>query len=77
MKAIDPKQARLFLGLSQVDMARAMGVHRSTWLKWERQTQGITAAPMRLVNVLLWLKANGLLDRYCDFFKRDNEQKAG
>ena len=65
---INIKQAREFLGLSQTDMAKAMGVDRGTWLKWERKEQGITAAPTRLLKTLLWLQSINMLDIYLNFF---------
>jgi len=63
---INPKQARLTLGLNQTQMASAMGVHRGTWLKWERGEQQISAAPSRLIQVFLWLHSKNMLN---SFFK--------
>jgi DNA-binding XRE family transcriptional regulator len=65
---INPKQARLTLGLNQTEMANAMGVARGTWLKWEREEQGITAAPSRLLKILLWLQSINMLDAYLKLF---------
>lgn len=65
---ISPKQARLTLGLNQTEMAKAMGVSRGSWLKWEREEQGITAAPSRLLKTMLWLQSQNLLDKYFKFF---------
>ena len=64
---INPKQAREFLGLSQTDMAKAMGVSRGLWLKWERQEQGMTAAPTRFLQFLIWLQSKDMLDIYFTF----------
>lgn len=47
------KQKRENLGLSQADMARLMGVHYNTWVKWERGENAITAAPLRAVAILV------------------------
>ena len=65
---INPKQARLTLGLNQTEMARAMGVSRSTWLHWEREERTINAAAERLLKTLLWLKSIGMFDKYIKFF---------
>ncbi len=66
--SMDPKQARLTLGLSQTEIAKAMGVSRGLWLKWERGEQGITAAPSRLLMTLIWLQSVNMLDKYLIFF---------
>lgn len=64
MNKVNPKQARENLGLTQTQMARAMGVVRGTWLKWERKEQGITAAPRRLIEIMLKHKKNGTFETY-------------
>ncbi len=71
MKPINLKHSREALGLNQSEMARAMGVHRNTWIKWERGEDGrqITASPARLVKTLLWLEDMNLLELYLEFFK--------
>jgi transcriptional regulator with XRE-family HTH domain len=61
---INPKQARENLGLNQTQMAEAMGVHRNTWLKWERGEQQISAAPARLIQVFLWLNSKNMLNSF-------------
>jgi len=68
---INPKQARLTLGLNQTEMAKAMGVARSTWLNWERGERDITAAPARLLKTLIWLQSIDKLDIYLHFFQSD------
>ncbi|MGE7828935.1 helix-turn-helix transcriptional regulator [Paenibacillus sp. NPDC093718] len=35
-KGISPKQARLLKGLSQEKVAKLLGIHRHTYIKWER-----------------------------------------
>jgi len=65
---INPKQARQTLGLSQTDMAKAMGVSRSTWLHWERQERDMNAAASRLLMTLLWLQSINRIDIYLNFF---------
>lgn len=52
------KEAREGLERNQTQMAKIMGVHRNLWLKWERKDQGISAAPMRLIEILVGLKRN-------------------
>ena len=69
--SLNPKQARLQLGLNQTEMSRAMGVHRNLWLKWERGESRITAAPERLLKTLLWLQSENLIDKYFTFFSSD------
>jgi transcriptional regulator with XRE-family HTH domain len=64
MSKLSPIMAREILGLNQGTMAAAMGVHRNTWGKWEREEQRITAAPSRLIEVFLWLQSRGLLADY-------------
>jgi DNA-binding transcriptional regulator YiaG len=49
----DPKQARLVLGLNQKQMATAMGVHRQTWVKWERGERRMNAAAVKLLERIL------------------------
>lgn len=63
---ITPKEARLRLGLSINDMAAACGVHRQTWVKWERAERDPDAAALRLIHALLWLSDRGLLTDYLD-----------
>ena len=59
----DPKEARLRLGLSINDMARACGVHRQTWVKWERGERTPDAAALRLLDVLIWLHSRDMLNK--------------
>lgn len=67
--SISQEQARLKLGLNQTEMARAMGVHRNLWLKWERKEQRITASPSRQLKTLLWLHSVNMLDLYLEYFQ--------
>ena len=66
--SLNPKQARLSLGLNQTEMSKAMGVHRNTWLKWERDEQDPSAAPTQLLKTMLWLQSIDMLDSYLSFF---------
>ena len=70
---VNPKEAREILGLNQTEMAKALGVARNTWLKWERGERDITAAPSRLLKTLLWLQSVNMLDKYFTFF----DEKSG
>jgi transcriptional regulator with XRE-family HTH domain len=63
------KKIRTELNLNQTEMAKAMGVDRRLWLKWERKEQGITAAPTRLLGTLLWLNQNNMLSDFLRHFK--------
>ncbi len=53
-----PVEARQKLGLSRAEMARAMGVHRETWAKWERGEREPDSAAVRLMELLCWLHDN-------------------
>jgi transcriptional regulator with XRE-family HTH domain len=64
MSKLSPIMAREILGMNQSTMAAAMGVHRNTWGKWEREEQRITAAPSRLIEVFVWMQSRGLLVDY-------------
>ena len=50
-----PAEARQTLGLSREEMARAMGVHRETWAKWERGERRPDNAAAQLMRLLCWL----------------------
>lgn len=50
-----PSEARQKLGLSIEEMARAMGVHRQTWVKWERGERRPDNAAVQLMHLLSWL----------------------
>ena len=54
----EPKEARQTLGLSIAEMARAMGVHRQTWTKWERGERQPDNAAIQLMQLLCWLHDN-------------------
>ena len=57
------KQAREKLGLTQKEMAALMSVSRRTWEHWEYGTRRITAAPMKLLSILLWLDSKMMLKK--------------
>ena len=59
----DPKGTRLKLGLNQQEMADLMGVHRQTWVKWERDERRPDRAAQRLLTILTWLHDNKLLEK--------------
>ena len=65
---IDSKKAREQLGLSINEMASAMGIHRQTWVKWERGERDPGAAALRLIGTLLWLKKKKMLNKYIEDF---------
>lgn len=62
-KPFDLTKARETLSLNQTEMANMMEVNRHVWLKWERGERKISAASLKLVKVLLWLKRNNLLGK--------------
>lgn len=61
---IEPKEARLRLGLSPNQMAYAMGVHRQTWVKWERGERQPDRAAIRLIDALQFMQKRGCLDDF-------------
>jgi DNA-binding transcriptional regulator YiaG len=63
---VSPKEARLRLGLNQTKMAEAMGIHRQTWVKWERAERKPDNAAIRLIEALLWMHSNDIIS---DFLK--------
>lgn len=67
MSSSELKEARLRLGLSQQAMSAAMGVHRQTWVKWERGERQPDRAALRLIQALLFLFERGCL---ADFLER-------
>jgi transcriptional regulator with XRE-family HTH domain len=63
--AIDPKQARIRLGLTQQAMADAMGLtSKHTWIKWERGERAPSAAARQMMYVLLYIQELGQLDNF-------------
>lgn len=60
------KRARQSLGLNQSEMARAMGVHRVTYTKWERGEQVITAGPATEIEMLIHMQRCGVLAGWID-----------
>lgn len=55
VRKIDFKEARQTLGLTINEAARACGVHRQTWVKWERGERKPDNVALQLVRLLLWL----------------------
>lgn len=66
MTAIEPKEARLRLGLSPNAMAAAMGVHRQTWVKWERGERTPDNAALRLIEALQFMSERGCLAEFLE-----------
>ena len=52
---MNPSEVRQTLGLSIEEMALAMGVHRQTWVKWERGERRPDNASAQLMRLLCWL----------------------
>ena len=63
-----PLDARKWLGLSVNEMAGLMGVHRQTWVKWERGERVPDNAAVRLMQLLCWLRKE-----HPDTFKQGRE----
>jgi len=62
------KEARLSLGLNQSQMSKSLGVHRQTWVKWERGERKPDAVAIRLIDTLLWLNSINMLSDYLEYF---------
>lgn len=59
------------LGLTREALAKAMGVHRQTLAKWQREGlpdgQRPPAVALTMARVLMWLHRRGLLGEWVDF----------
>lgn len=53
MTPLELQTARLELGLSPTEMARAMGAHYDTYKKWQNGTNRITGTASKCVQLLL------------------------
>jgi len=69
MKDNNFKEARQTLGLTQQKMADLCGIHRMTWVKWERGEQKPPAIARTHVKCLLWLNEQGLLDSWYKYLR--------
>ena len=49
---VDPAGVRAHLGLTQAEMANALGVTSNTWARWERGTLAIHPAYQLLLNLI-------------------------
>jgi len=56
-----PLEARQELGLSIEEMARALGIHRQTWVKWERCEQRPPAVAVTAMRMLVFISIRGML----------------
>ena len=56
------------LGLNIAQMARAFGVHRYTYVKWERGERNPNDATKRLADVFLWMEKDGLFECFMEDF---------
>ena len=66
MTASELKEVRLRLGLSQQAMSAAMGVHRQTWVKWERGERTPDNAALRLIEALQFMVERGCLAEFVE-----------
>ena len=64
--SIDPKQARLRLGLTQSKMAMAMGCSLRLWQLWEYEDRNPSASARQLIRALLRLQELGELDNFIE-----------
>lgn len=60
------KEARLRLGLGLNQMAAAMGIHRQTWVKWERGERTPDNAALRLIEALQFMFERGCLSEFLE-----------
>ena len=65
---MDPKEARLKLGLTQSQMATACNTSVGTVTKWDQGQRVPRGQASRLIDVLLWLKSKDMLDLYLNEF---------
>lgn len=70
-----PAENRAALGLSIADMARALGVHRSTWNKWERAEQRPPAVAMTAMRLLQFVSEAGALHAWLDSIDHDAQTR--
>ncbi len=56
---VTPQTIRQTLDLSIDEMAQVMGVHRQTWLKWERGERRPDNAAVRLMEILSLAASHG------------------
>ncbi len=56
------EHCRRKLGLSYAEMAQICGVHRQTWIKWERGERQPDAAALRLMAILEILQDKNILE---------------
>lgn len=54
------REAREALSLSINEIADALGVHRQTWVKWERGEQKAPAVAFTAMDMLIYMAQNGL-----------------
>jgi transcriptional regulator with XRE-family HTH domain len=59
---------RKILGLNISQMAQAFGVHRYTYVKWERAERNPSDAVKRLADIFMWMAKDGLFDCYMEDF---------
>lgn len=54
--ALSPKQARLLCDLTQKDVAERLGVHRDTYLKWEKNPDNMPVGKARVFSSIVGVK---------------------
>ncbi len=57
-------ETRESLGLNQEAMSVLMGVHRQTWVKWERGENRMPHVARRLCGVLKWMHEKKYLEEF-------------
>ena len=66
-----PAEARQDLGLSIAEMARTLGIHRQTWVKWERGEQSPPAVALTAIRLLWFLQMRGELQDWIALITAD------
>jgi len=61
---IDIEKTREELGLTIAQMSRAMGVHRNTYYKWEKEIHKPDNSAIKLMKMIVWLNNKNLLNEF-------------
>lgn len=61
---INPKEARIRLGLSQSEMAKACNTSIGTVTKWDQGQREPRGQAIQLIKLMLWLKKRDLLTEW-------------
>lgn len=72
------RKAQITLGLSPDEFAALCGVNRSTYFRWANGDRTPPGPALRLIELMLWLKAKGqgnvLMEKYVQGLKHKTAQ---